>query len=249
MQVEIVAIIAGRRGRFHLSRDLRRCQISLKVFDKLGDVQAIRECVMDVDGDWHAEAATGFANLSKRNLRDRRWRGEVPRVREGGEVKPREHGESDQILCCVPLEVGSVLHPRDFDRSFSYKRKNIRLVGIVSKADRAIGTSDCASTMDDRVSPNRAVDDARPQVLDLMYCDQSAVNLGQEDGDSGVFGEPKRFGAIDAHAYAVKGFGEGMEELEECGALPGIQIDRNGAGCGLLKHPFMLLRLRKKLKV
>ena len=74
-----------------LSEYLWRCQISLKLGDKLSEVQAIRECVMRVDRDRHCEAVPGFRDLSERNQRSRMLSREIPCMRDGSEIEPREH--------------------------------------------------------------------------------------------------------------------------------------------------------------
>jgi len=167
--------------RFALQGYLWICQISFKLGHKLSDVQTIRQGVMHVDGDWHREALPSFCDLSKRNLRSRILTRVISGMRDGGEIQPREHGESDQVVAVISLQIVSSLHPVHFTRSLSHKRQKLRLIRIVSKSDGSIRTPDRASAMYGRVSPYRAVHDASHKVFDLMRCGQSAVNQCQED--------------------------------------------------------------------
>jgi hypothetical protein len=66
------------------------------------------------------------------------------------------------------------------------------------------------------------------------------MNQSQEDRDTRLLGETKRLRAIDSQADPVKGFAERVEEMEKCAALPGFQINLNGAGTVLLEHSFIV---------
>jgi len=223
-----------------VSNGFWRCQVSFKLFDKLSDVQAIRECVMHMDGDGHGAAVSGFRDLSERNHRSRVSSRETPCMRDGSEIEPRKHGEPDQILSGVSHQIGSALYALQFSGSFSHKREKLRLIGVVSKSYGPIRATDGASAMNGGVSPYRVIDNASREVFDLMRCDQCAVNQCEEYRDARLLRETKRFGAIDPQADPMKGFVELAEEMEKGATLPGLQINRNGTGTVLLGHHFIV---------
>ncbi len=226
-----------------MSNCLWCCQVSFKLFDKLSDMQAIRECVMHVDGDWHCEAFSGFRDLSKRNQRRGVSGGQIPCMGDGREIEPRQHRKPDQVLPVVSLQIVSALHPLQFDRGFSHKGKKLRLVGIVSESDGPIRPSDGASAMDGRVSPYRAIDEASLKVFDLIRCDQCAVNKCQKYRDTRPLGETIRLSAIDSQTDPVKGFVERTKELEKFATLPRFQVNLDCTGTALLKHDcFIVIR-------
>lgn len=56
-----------------------------------------------------------------------------------------------------------------------------------------------------------------------------------------LFGVAKGFCTVHAEAYAMVGFGEILEEVEDRATLPGFKVDSLLCSCNNLAHASMLI--------
>lgn len=195
------------------------------MLDELRHVQAVSERMVRMDGDRHRAPPICFGNLSEGNPRNGIIMDKISGVRDGREIEPGKHREVDQVLRRVELKIVPLPNALHFRHSVFYEFIQTGMKAIVCEREGSVRPVHHAAAMDLLVQPDFAINDAGPQVLDLLRGRQGAMNEREKHGKAQVFRVAIRGGAIDAKAHAVEGLGKGPEEVEGSRALPCVRVN------------------------
>ena len=197
----------------------------MKMLDELRDVQAVSECMVCMNGDRHRAPPFCLCNFSESDPRSGIIMGKVPGVRDGREIEPRKHREADQVLRRVAFNIVPLPNALHFKRSLVHESIQIRMKAIVCEPESSVRPVHHAAAVDLLVQPDFAINDAGPEVLDLLRGREGAMNEREKHGKAMVLRVAIRGGAIDAKAHAVEGLSEGPEEVEGSRTLPSLRVD------------------------
>ena len=96
-------------------------------------------------------------------------------------VEPRRLGVAYQVGLRIAFDVTSLTYPVEFLRCFANKVVDPRAKRIVPHANRPVRTSHSAASIDLRVTPHGAVDDASPEVVHMVCSNEGPMPERQED--------------------------------------------------------------------
>jgi hypothetical protein len=147
----------------------------LKLLHEVCHMQAVDESVVCMDRHRHGAASIRFGNFAEGDAGRGVGVGKVPRMRDGGEVKPGKDGITDQVGVRIAFDVIPLTHPVEFDGRHPHELVKSRMERIVSQANGAVRASYSAAAIDLFVEPDTVVDNARPEVLNLVRSDQGPV--------------------------------------------------------------------------
>src|SRR3984885_2049780 len=96
-------------------------------------------------------------------------------MRDGSEIKPGKNGITDQVGIRIAFDVIPLTHPVEFDRRHPHELVKSRMERIMSQANGAVRPSDSAAAIDLFVEPDSVVNNACPEVLNLVRGDQGPM--------------------------------------------------------------------------
>ena len=147
----------------------------LELFDEVGNVQPVDQSVVYVYRYRHRGAVVRISNFAEGYAGRRVFAGEVARMGDGCEVEPGKNGITDQIGLGVVLEVISLPHPFEFDGRLGNELADALTELIVSKTNGAVWASDSATAINLFIAPDDAIDNACPEVLNLVSGNERAM--------------------------------------------------------------------------
>jgi hypothetical protein len=209
---------------------------------EVGYMQAVRQRVVDVNRYRHGAATVRLSHLAEGYPRRGIFVGKVSRMRNGGEVEPRQRRITNQIGFRVPLEVVPRPHTFYFHCSVGYEFFDALTVAIVSESDGAVRTPNRAATIDLFITPGLAVDDTGAEVFNLLRGCERTMQKGEKDGEVVLLCVAVGCGAVYTDADAMVGLAERLEKVEERAAFPGVQIDFLLSYEDGVRHTVMLTR-------
>ena len=197
----------------------------MKMLDELRDVQAVSECMVCMNGDRHRAPPFCLCNFSESDPRSGIIMGKVPGVRDGREIEPRKHREADQVLRRVAFNIVPLPNALHFKRSLVHESIQIRMKAIVCEPESSVRPVHHAAAVDLLVQPDFAINDAGPEVLDLLRGREGAMNEREKYGKAVIFRVAICGGAIDAKAHAVEWLGKCPKEVEGSRTVPRLRVD------------------------
>ena len=93
-------------------------------------------------------------------------------MRNGSEIEPGQNRIANQIDFRVSLHVIPLAHPLHFDGSLIHELFDAFSKTVMSESDGPIRTCYCASAVDLFVAPDLTVDNACPEILNLVRGDE-----------------------------------------------------------------------------
>jgi hypothetical protein len=112
----------------------------------------------------------------------------------------------------------------------------------MSHSDGAVRAPDSAASIDLFVKPDSAVDNACPEILNLVCSDEGPMQQRQKDRELMLLGPAVGRRAVNAETNAVIGFGKIFEEVKSRAALPRLKVDLSPAANHDFFHTRMLNR-------
>jgi len=177
--------------------------------DELRDVQAVSECMMCMNGNRHRATPFRLCDLAESDPRSGIITDKVSGVRDGREIEPRKHRETDQILRRAAFDTVSLPNELHFKRSLLHEDIQIRMKAIVCEPDGSVRPVHHTAAVDMFVQPDFAVNDAGSEVLYLLCGRKSTMNEREKYGKAVVLRVAMRIRAIYAKTHAVEGLSKG----------------------------------------
>ncbi len=201
-----------------------RVETQLQQVYELSDVRSIYQSVMYVDRYGQSFAVFVVGDFAEGDARCRVFCPVVACMGQRCEVQPRQRGEADEILCRRTLQVVAVPALLYGERAHANEFMQVVVIRIVGKTDGAVWAANRATGVNSFVLPWFTVQNACPEVLNVLRCREGTMHLCEEDGEVLGLGIGEGFRAVHPDADTVEWLAEVVKEVEQGRAGPGREV-------------------------